>query len=269
MDDIIANVTVNLIAKEENAIYPFFVSLGENSFVLTNKNGKWLISNHKYCDAYYYEKLISEKLSPDYETILFNYTDTGSSNLSIDLVEEMCLGATPYAYPYTDYNYNAERAVAYANNFVSNWNTYFKYLPGADCTNFVSQCVSYGFSSSIAYDSSSSYRMVNTGAYSTGWYATANGLNASWENVSNHWNYMFSTKLNAAGPRVRIVTVATMQNGDVMQIDFESDGIYDHSCILVDATNQIFAQHSYNGYRYLSDYRGTKRLYNPRFFRVY
>ena len=39
-------------------------------------------------------------------------------------------------------------------------------------------------------------------------------------------------------------TWANLQNGGVMQIDFTSDGTYDHSVICVDKTDQKFAQHS-------------------------
>ncbi|WP_200800521.1 hypothetical protein [Proteiniborus sp. DW1] len=52
-----------------------------------------------------------------------------------------------------------------------------------------------------------------------------------------------------------------------MQIDFDTDGDYDHTVILVDKGALKFAQHSSNGYRYFSGYIGSKRYFNPSYFR--
>lgn len=265
---IVDSETASVIFKlkpmtESRGAYPPFVCLGENSFVLKNKNGKWLIANHDY-DGYLFEKSLTEKQSVDYQAIIDNYLGVDELTIANELSEDNSV-FTPYAYPYTDYSYNAQRAVRYANRFVYNYNTHFAPIEGRDCTNFVSQCVSYGFGSSTDYETESSYRTVYTGSYYSGWYAP----NGAWVSVNSNWDYMFSSKLNLAGPRVQEVTVATMQNGDILQIDFQGDGSYDHSAILVDAENQLFAQHSPDTYATYNDYVGVKRLYRPKFFREY
>lgn len=264
VDSETANVILELEPMTTNrGAYPPFVCFGENRFVLKNKNGKWLIANHDY-DGYLFEKSLTEKQSVDYQTIIDNYL-CADELTAVNKIFEDNSALTPYAYPYTDYSYNAQRAVRYADRFVYNHNSYFTTLEGMDCTNFVSQCISYGFGSSTDYAAASSYRTVYTGSYYSGWYA----LNDAWVSVNSNWNYMFSSKLNLAGPRVQEVTRATMQNGDILQIDFEGDGSYDHSAILVNAENQLFAQHSTDTYANYDDYIGIKRLYRPKYFREY
>ncbi len=108
-----------------------------------------------------------------------------------------------------------------------------------------------------------------SGSYSSGWFAGSGEGSGPWEGVTNHWNYMVSSKTDQEGPRVSQTTWANLKNGGVMQIDFDSDGEYTHSVICVDKSNEKFAQHTSNIYRYYDDYGGTKRFYNPTYFRVY
>ena len=74
------------------------------------------------------------------------------------------------ANPYTSYAYSKTRAVNYAMEFYNRRNSYF-YSTSRNCTNFVSQCVSYGFGSTTGYTTSTSYRMRNNNNISTGWFA--------------------------------------------------------------------------------------------------
>lgn len=46
-----------------------------------------------------------------------------------------------------------------------------------------------------------------------------------------------------------------------MQIDFDGDGVYDHSVICVSKSSGRFAQHSGNHYGNYEDYQGNKRFY--------
>ncbi len=61
-----AQVKVNLSGETTGTpAYPFFVSLGDNTFKLRKSDGKWLIYSHEYTDAYFYEKSTTEKLELD------------------------------------------------------------------------------------------------------------------------------------------------------------------------------------------------------------
>ncbi len=177
------------------------------------------------------------------------------------------------ANPYTSYAYSKTRAVNYAMEFYNKRNTYFYDIKNANCTNFVSQCVSYGFgsSSSTSYTNSSSYRMKNNGNYSTGWYATQWGCSGPWESVNAHWTYMTSTKTNAEGPRVMQINQSQIGLGDVMQLDFDNDGTYDHSVICVQTNPLKFAQNTYDDLKLFTQYSSDygKRYYRPTSYRVY
>lgn len=251
--------------------YPFFISFGENTFKLKKINDTWKIYAHDYDDVCFYEQSKTERLI--YGPVsLKQRIDEDYSNTSPDILtkeSEFSLRS----YPHTDYSYSSSRAVTYANQFVSSRNTYF-YNCGdgsRDCTNFVSQCVSYGLGSTAGYSTSTSYRMVPGAGYMDGWYAGSGGGCGHWEDVEHHWNYMTSDKTNQNGPRVATTTWASLRNGGVMQIDWTSNGSYDHSVICVNKSSEKFAQHSENGYRYYDDYDDgtTLRFYRPRYFREY
>ncbi len=264
-----AEVSVNLTGEEEGMpAYPAFVTLDENQFLLTKEDGIWKITSHAYNDCSLFEKSIDQIIIFDEEAVIleleadYEICMTPESMYTSNEINE------PNAAPYTDYSYSSSRAVKYAKKFVQTPNSHF-YNTSSDCTNFVSQCVSYGFGNTTDYSLNTSYRMVTTGNTSTGWSAGTGGGYLAWENVGKHWKYMRKAKTGLAGPRVNKTTYANLVNGDVMQVDFTSDGTYDHSAICVDRANQKFAQHSFNGYRYYSDYTGTKRYYHPKFFREY
>lgn len=178
-----------MISPEDNegAAYPFFVQFGENTFQMVKKDGKWLISEHDYDDVTLYEESKTKKITYDvaslHEMIDEEYCYTPAEIIDADVTDRHLLRSNPYE----DYSYSPSRAVAYANAFFEGSNPYF-YSASADCTNFVSQCVSYGFGAMSDYSSSSSYRMVSGSTYTSGWYTGSQ----SWEQVPAHWNYMLS-----------------------------------------------------------------------------
>lgn len=263
-----AIVKVNLSGETVGMpAYPFFVSLGENIFLLNKKNNSWLISEHEYNDLYFYERSKSEKISYNINELRNQIDEINKKIIKNDIMSNNDnIGIE--SFPHTDYSFNSSRAVAYANQFVNNANSYF-YEVSSDCTNFVSQAISYGFGSGTSYSSSSSYRMVS-GSYSCGWFGGSHGGSGPWEGVGNHWNYMTSSKVNEEGPRVTITSWSSLPTGGVMQLDFNSNGTYTHSVICVDKSTEKFAQHSQNGYRYLTQYgSSSKRFYRANYFRVY
>jgi hypothetical protein len=250
-------LTVN-ISGDSTEAYPPFVAFGENKFILKQSKGNWLITQHDYNDVVLFEQSKTEKKDFQLDKVRIKVDEQNAQTMTLMIPNE---DVGILSNPYTDYTYSTSRAVQYANNFVVSRNTYF-YDAGLDCTNFISQCVSYGFGSTTSYSSSSSYRMV-PGTWSAG----SGGGYPAWEIVSSHWSYMISSKTGLNGPRVGTRTWSTLSNGGVMQIDFTSNGTYDHTVICVDKANQKFAQHTDNGYRYYNDYTGSKRFYQPSYFR--
>lgn len=176
------------------------------------------------------------------------------------------------AYPYTSYSYSPSRAVNYASTFSNSPNSYFYYVSNNDCTNFVSQCVAYGFGDTTSFNSSTSYRMHNNGSATSGWFGGSGGGSSPWESVTAHWNYMVSSKTNLSGPRVSRIDHDLLAPGDVMQLDFENDGVYNHTVICVSSGSPLlFAQHTNNGIRNYEGYIGVipTRCYRPTSFRKY
>lgn len=262
--DNFAVIEVDLDGDSREA-YPPFVTFGKNTFLLKKTSEGWHIYEHDYIELEFFElsktELIEFNLKElqkkiDMEHIGWNEVVEEQTEDEPDLIE-------PLAYPYDDYSYSSSRAVAYANKFYKNPNTYF-YVAGKDCTNFVSQCVAYGFGSSTSYTSDNSYRMVK-GTWSAG----SGGGFPAWESVTSHWDYMTKGKSGQRGPRVAKTTWSGLKDGGVMQIDFSPYGSYNHSVICVSKSQKKFAQHTDNRYRNYDDYQGNKRFYNPTYFREY
>lgn len=263
---------------DDNEAYPPFISSGDNILELENRNGSWKIVSHDYEGLDIYEtsadillpelkskelyKQIDENYVIDHEKEYKNYDEKVSNGEVI-----------PYSLPSTDYTYSGSRGVSYANSYVTNANSrfYTASVSGGDCTNFVSQCLWYGFGAADTQtDITNKVRMIPGSTYSDGWYAGSGGGSRNWEAVNYFWSYMTSSKsIDTPGPRVSVVSsISSLNAGGIMQIDFTSDGSYDHSVIMVDTATQKFAQHSSNIYRFYSDYSGTKRFLNPSYIKI-
>ena len=135
---------------------------------------------------------------------------------------------------------------------------------------WVDKYIWYGFGANDTTDNIINKAMMVRGSiYEEGWYAGSGGGSRNWESVDYFWNYMTGYKsIDTSGPRVSVVSsINSLNGGGIMQIDFESDIDYDHTVILVDKSTLKFAQHSWNDYRYFSDYSGSKRYFNPNYFR--
>ncbi len=65
-----AVVKVNLSGETTGQpAYPFFVTLGKNTFILKKKYNNWLIHEHEYSNYYFYERSKTEKLKLNIEKI--------------------------------------------------------------------------------------------------------------------------------------------------------------------------------------------------------
>lgn len=152
--------------------------------------------------------------------------------------------------------YDREAAVAYAHRWAMGRNP--AYLDfhgiGGDCTNFISQCLKAG-------GSPQNYTK------DTGWYyISASNRAAAWTSVVQL--YRFLTANEQTGPKARVVPIAQVQPGDVIQLAFSPD-LYGHSLMVVqagvpavpqtvlvathtfDADNRPLASYSYYSFRCL------------------
>lgn len=153
--------------------------------------------------------------------------------------------AVNYAYKWTD-NYKKLRNTSQYGYYSVN---------GADCTNFVSQCLKAG-------------GMKNrTGSYisSSSWYYNNTKPSHTWggaHNFYNHWR-------NRAGVAS---SVSNLRGGDVVSADFDKDGDIDHSAIITKntatstsntASHKYLTQHSTDREEY---HVGNKKSYTLKYW---
>lgn len=141
---------------------------------------------------------------------------------------------------FRDLQYNREAAVQYAHRWAYSRNG--KYLDfedlGGDCTNFASQCVFAG-----------SGIMNYTPVY--GWYyVNSYNRTASWTGVNYLHDFLMSNK--GAGPYARETDVREIMPGDLVQLSFSGDGIFQHTPVVVETgyparpENILLAAHTFN-----------------------
>lgn len=119
--------------------------------------------------------------------------------------------------------YNRDKAVAYAKQWAYSRNPEFYDFQelGGDCTNFASQVIYAGCGV-----------MNYTPIY--GWYyISLNNRSPSWTGVNQL--YTFLTTNTAEGPRGKVVDLSEIEKGDIIQLDFNGDGSFDHTPVVVDA----------------------------------
>lgn len=139
--------------------------------------------------------------------------------------------------------YNRQNAVNYALTYAENPNSDYRYFSGADCTNFVSQCVYAGGWPKIGWNKySSSHWFYNSYyIYSYTWtradyfgkfLAIYSGRGFA-RSLSHHpWNQYFEI-------------------GDIVQADKDNNGKWDHTMIVteVDGDEMYMTYHSSNTHR--------------------
>lgn len=141
-----------------------------------------------------------------------------------------------------------------ANTRPSQWGNFDD--NGGDCTNFVSQVIYAG--SNGVMDSSGDLQW---------YYNSYNDRAASWTSVSSLFNYL--TRNTGRGPQGELATTSMfyygMQVGDIIQIDFNSDGTFAHSTTIVRfqagfPTGTLVAAHTSDAdNKSINDYVGSKR----------
>lgn len=153
--------------------------------------------------------------------------------------------------------YDREAALEYAKKWAYSRNPrFYDYsMIGGDCTNFASQVLYAGYGEM-------NYRPT------FGWYyINANNKSPSWTGVNQLYNFLVSNR--GAGPKAVETTVEGIENGDLLQLDFNGDGRFDHTPVIVDVGERtpdtiLVAAHSNDAYmRPLStyDYKDVRFLH--------
>ncbi len=150
------------------------------------------------------------------------------------------------------YSYDRIRAVNYARKWAYERNP--KYVDfqemGGDCTNYASQVLHAG-GCPMNYNEN-------------GWYySNLNDRAPAWTSVQ--FLYKFLTNNKGIGPMAEVVDIKDLKIGDLVQLQFQDDTIYDHTPVIVDIKRPInldniyIAAHTIDRLDYkLSNYRFRK-----------
>lgn len=146
----------------------------------------------------------------------------------------------------TQLSYDREAVVRYAETW---WNSYNPAFPRftVDCTNFVSQCVRAG---------GAPLRGIPNKL--NGWWFKANNWSLSWSVAHSLYWYLMESKTGLVATRVESATELSL--GDVICYDFQGDGRWDHTTIVVrkDATGNPYVNaHTDNSRHRYWEYRDS------------
>lgn len=145
--------------------------------------------------------------------------------------------------------YDREKAIEYAKRWALYRNPeYYDYsLIGGDCTSFASQVLYAGVGEM-------NYRPTY------GWYyINANDKAPAWTGVNELYRFLVSNR--GPGPRAAEVKITEIEKGDLVQLDFNCDGKFDHTPVILDTgaytpETILVAAHSKDSYmRPLSTYK--------------
>jgi len=170
---------------------------------LKKMRNRWYIVKHDYKDElliYNEEKNVECDIGSGYKEETGTYYDRSNRIL---------------------YRYNREAAVRYAHRWALDRNPkYYDFENlGGDCTNFCSQ-VTHAGGAPMKIDK-------NRGWY----YLSLNNRSPSWTGVE--FLYRFLVTNNGRGPQGEEVSPAEIEVGDVIQLDFPHNDVFNHSPVVV------------------------------------
>ncbi|MDX8368045.1 amidase domain-containing protein [Cytobacillus sp. IB215665] len=117
------------------------------------------------------------------------------------------------------FQYDRLEAVRYAETWWNSYNVKYKKFE-VDCTNFVSQCLHAGGAPLVGYPNRSN-----------GWWMAGNSWSYSWS-VAHSLRWYLSGA-NAGLRAVEVESAKDLSQGDIICYDFEGDGKFDHTTIVV------------------------------------
>lgn len=118
--------------------------------------------------------------------------------------------------------YDRIKAVEYAKKWAYSRNpTYYDFQNiGGDCTNFASQVIYAGCG-------------VMNYTPEFGWYyISVNNRTPSWTGVNQLYNFLINN--DSVGPRGEIIPLYEVEMGDIIQLDFDGNGQFDHTPVVVE-----------------------------------
>jgi hypothetical protein len=117
------------------------------------------------------------------------------------------------------YEYNRAKAVRYAETWWNNYNPVFPRFE-VDCTNFISQCLYAGGAPMTGYPNRAK-----------GWWCKNNNWSYSWAVANSFRWYLSGSRVGLQA--VEVSSPEQLMAGDVICYDFQGDGRFDHSTIVV------------------------------------
>lgn len=118
--------------------------------------------------------------------------------------------------------YDRIKAVEYAKKWAYSRNpAYYDFQNiGGDCTNFASQVIYAGCG-------------VMNYTPEFGWYyISVNNRTPSWTGVNQLYNFLINN--DSVGPRGEIIPLYEVEMGDIIQLDFDGNGQFDHTPVVVE-----------------------------------
>lgn len=140
---------------------------------------------------------------------------------------------------------NTSRFREYALEYSSNTTGSSSYNPlffdcsdyGGDCQNFASQCLWYGFGGNNTASDIAARRWPMISSGPRAWFLQGTTFNCdsahAWISVEAFKTYAAAGGYHIAGPDGYVFDgVAYAQVGDIIQVDYTSDGVFDHSYVV-------------------------------------
>ncbi|MDF1498069.1 MAG: amidase domain-containing protein [Patescibacteria group bacterium] len=155
------------------------------------------------------------------------------------IIMAFCVVATPAS----AYNYNRYVADNYAETYALNPNSAYKYFDGADCTNFASQVLFAG-----GFTETGKYQYWSDYAWYYDW-GTRPGYSNTWTIANELYDFLDKSG-RADRTSVDHPYYPKFQVGDIIQVDWNNDGYWDHSMvvtgIIISDDDLLMSYHSRN-----------------------
>ncbi|MED4531137.1 amidase domain-containing protein [Metabacillus fastidiosus] len=220
--------------------------------VLHQCHYKFLI---KQKDQFYLEEIVEDR-----KAVIWNNELIGDCVTNFPKISEQSPHSLDDYYVRQEFQYDRLAAVQYAERWWNSHNPNYKNFE-VNCTNFISQCLHAGTAPMRGYPNRSG-----------GWWMQQNNWSYSWSVANALTNFLSTSKTGLRAQRV--YSAEELQPGDVICYDFQGDGRFDHTTIVVakDQNNMplVNAQTYNSRMRYWSYVDST--AYTPqikyKFFRI-
>ncbi|MED4400378.1 amidase domain-containing protein [Metabacillus fastidiosus] len=220
--------------------------------VLHQCHYKFLI---KQKDQFYLEEIVEDR-----KAVIWNNELIGDCVTNFAKIAAQSPHSLDDYYVRQEFQYDRLAAVQYAERWWNSHNPNYKNFE-VNCTNFISQCLHAGGAPMRGYPNRSG-----------GWWMQQNNWSYSWSVANALTNFLSISKTGLRAQRV--YAAEELQPGDVICYDFQGDGRFDHTTIVVakDQNNMplVNAQTYNSRMRYWSYVDST--AYTPqikyKFFRI-